>query len=74
VSQSPTGFSKKMKGFFGYKLKGNGVSLGNLVFLKVANSGYKCQIVVRVLAATIILFEKFWLLTIFIKEIQATFH
>jgi hypothetical protein len=33
---------KKLKGFFGYKLKRNGVSLGNLVFLKVTNSGYKC--------------------------------
>jgi hypothetical protein len=69
MSQSPTGFSNKMKGFFGYKLKGNGVSLGNLVFFKVANSGYKCQMVVRVLAATIILLEEFWLLTIFIREI-----
>jgi len=36
--------------FFCYKLKGNGVSLGDLIFLNVAIFGYKCQIIVKVLA------------------------
>ncbi len=37
-------------GFFGYKLKGNGVSLGNLICLDVVIFGYKCQIIKLVLA------------------------
>jgi hypothetical protein len=36
--------------FFGYKLKGNGVSLADLICLNVAIFGYNCQIIVRVLA------------------------
>jgi hypothetical protein len=36
--------------FFSYKLKGNGVSLSDLICLNVAIFGYKCQIIVRVLA------------------------
>jgi hypothetical protein len=36
--------------FFGYKLKANEVSLGDLICLNVDIFGYKCQIIVRVLA------------------------
>jgi hypothetical protein len=59
----------KLKGFFGYNLKRTRVSLGNLVFLKVDNFGYKCQMIIRILPANIILLEVFWLSTIFTREI-----
>jgi len=36
--------------FFNYKLKENGVSLNDLICLKVAIFGYKGQIIVRLLA------------------------
>jgi hypothetical protein len=36
--------------FFSYKLKENGVSLSDLICFKVVISGYKGQIIVRLLA------------------------
>jgi hypothetical protein len=51
MSWSPTGYKKtNVMDFFSYKLKENGVSLSDLICLKVAISGYKGQIIVRLLA------------------------
>jgi len=43
-------YKKNCNEFFCYKLKGNGVSLGDLICLNVDFFCYKCKIIVRVLA------------------------
>jgi len=46
----PNGYNFFFNGYFGYKLKGNGVSLGDQICLNVAIFCYKCQIIITVLA------------------------
>ncbi len=54
----PRGLLKKnCNGFFGYKLKGNGVSLGNLICLNVV-----------FLVISVKLLSSFWLFSILIKR------
>jgi hypothetical protein len=50
MSWNPTSYNLFCNEFFGYKLKGNGVYLGDFNLFTCGYFGYKCQIIVRVLA------------------------